>query len=162
ERADAELPGLQRALAGGTARGGRASDGGNDCEHACGSHGGAVYTRYLPWRAKAAIMRATAFALQEGISMRHVDSYAFLSLVALSCVASGGAVRPGTPGPVGTAISAMGGAEKLGAMNTLTAKESVRHWEPEQSVKAGGDMRLASDSTITVTRSFANDSARVE
>jgi glyoxylase-like metal-dependent hydrolase (beta-lactamase superfamily II) len=59
-------------------------------------------------------------------------------------------------------LAAMGGADKVSGLKTVTVKGTARHWEPEQSVKADGEMRLAGDSTFVQTRDFANDAARTE
>jgi glyoxylase-like metal-dependent hydrolase (beta-lactamase superfamily II) len=59
-------------------------------------------------------------------------------------------------------LAAMGGAEKVAALQTVTVKGTARHWEPEQSMTADGEMRLASDSTFVQTRDLANDAARTE
>jgi len=94
--------------------------------------------------------------------MRHVGSFALLSIFALSCATGGDAVRPNTPDPVDQALTAMGGANQLGAISSMTIKATARHWEPEQSVKADGEPRLASDSTLTIARLFVTDSARID
>ena len=46
------------------------------------------------------------------------------------------------------ALAAMGGAEALTQVKTLVVKGTVRHWEPEQSMVPGGEMRHAADSTF--------------
>ena len=39
------------------------------------------------------------------------------------------------------ALTAMGGADTLAQVKTLVVKGTVRYWEPEQSMVAGGEMR---------------------
>ncbi len=43
------------------------------------------------------------------------------------------------------ALTAMGGADALTQVKTLVVKGTVRHWEPEQSMVAGGEPRHAAD-----------------
>ena len=40
------------------------------------------------------------------------------------------------------AVEAVGGADKLAAVKTLSVKGTVRQWEPEQSTVAGGESRF--------------------
>ena len=63
---------------------------------------------------------------------------------------------------VDRALAAMGGADKVSALRSEMVKGTARHWEPEQSVKADGEMRLAGDSTFVLTRDLANDAAVIE
>lgn len=59
------------------------------------------------------------------------------------------------------ALSAMGGADALAQVKTLVVKGTVRHWEPEQSIVAGGEMRHAADSTFEMTGDFTAHAVRV-
>ena len=63
---------------------------------------------------------------------------------------------------VDRALDASGGAQTMAALQTVTVKGHVRHWEPEQSYAAGGEMRLAGDSTFVIARDLGMDVARVE
>jgi hypothetical protein len=49
---------------------------------------------------------------------------------------------------VNRAVQAMGGAERLAAINTVAVKANVKHWEPEQSDVPGGEPRFAAESTV--------------
>jgi glyoxylase-like metal-dependent hydrolase (beta-lactamase superfamily II) len=49
---------------------------------------------------------------------------------------------------VSRAVEAMGGAERLAGIKTITFKGSAKDWEPEQSDVPGGDMRFANESTF--------------
>jgi len=64
--------------------------------------------------------------------------------------------------PVDRALAAMGGAEKVRALETLTVRGSARHWEPEQSLKADGEPRLAGDSSFVAMRALDGKAARIE
>jgi glyoxylase-like metal-dependent hydrolase (beta-lactamase superfamily II) len=85
-----------------------------------------------------------------------------LVLVTLACAgrqAGGGAA---SSDPLDRALAAVGGAEKLAALRTVTVTGTAKHWEPEQSLRAGGEARFAGDSTFTLTRSAEARSARIE
>jgi hypothetical protein len=60
------------------------------------------------------------------------------------------------------ALTAMGGADKLTQVKTLVVKGTVRHWEPEQSMVAGGEPRHAADSTFEMTGDFLSHAIRVD
>lgn len=63
---------------------------------------------------------------------------------------------------VNRAVTAMGGADALAKISTLNIKGSARHWAPEQSMVAGGEMRLGGDSDFELSRDLARNSARVD
>ena len=48
---------------------------------------------------------------------------------------------------VNKAVDAMGGAERLGGVKTITYKGTGKQWEPEQSDVPGGEMRFANEMT---------------
>jgi glyoxylase-like metal-dependent hydrolase (beta-lactamase superfamily II) len=80
-----------------------------------------------------------------------------------SCATSrGGAQAPEAVAAVDRALAAMGGAQKIAALEAVVVRGTVRHWEPEQSVKADGEARLAGDSTFTAWRALGSRAARVE
>ena len=92
--------------------------------------------------------------------MSRIVAAAALFFVAVSC--SQGRSKP-TPDEVNLldrALAAMGGEQKVGAVETIVVKGSATHWEPHQSVKPDGEMRLAGDSTFVLTRSFSKGAAR--
>ena len=94
--------------------------------------------------------------------MSRIVAAAALFFVAVSC--SQGRSKP-TPDEVNLldrALAAMGGEQKVGAVETIVVKGSATHWEPHQSVKPDGEMRLAGDSTFVLTRSFSKGAARTE
>jgi glyoxylase-like metal-dependent hydrolase (beta-lactamase superfamily II) len=53
---------------------------------------------------------------------------------------------------VDRAVTAMGGADRIAAINTISVKANVKHWEPEQSDTPGGDARFAAESTLEVVQ----------
>src|SRR6266542_3039976 len=95
--------------------------------------------------------------------MRRIAGALALFVFVTSCASSGGG-KPASDAldPVNRALTAMGGADKVGALEKLTVKGTARHWEPEQSVKVDGEPRLAGDSTFVVTRALDSKAARIE
>ena len=63
---------------------------------------------------------------------------------------------------VNGALTAMGGAEALAQVKTLVVKGTVRYWEPEQSMVAGGEPRHAADATFEMTGDFTTHAIRVD
>lgn len=95
--------------------------------------------------------------------MKRCAPFSLVSLLVVSCAGSSSAVRPaGTDSAVDHALTALGGADKLAAATAISIKGTVKHWEPEQSVKAGGEMRLAGESTFVQHRAFADGITRTE
>ncbi|OLC38873.1 MAG: hypothetical protein AUH81_03180 [Candidatus Rokubacteria bacterium 13_1_40CM_4_69_5] len=63
---------------------------------------------------------------------------------------------------VSRAVQAIGGADALTAVKTATVKGTVRQWEPEQSIVAGGEMRLANDSTFEMVTDRGAQATRID
>jgi glyoxylase-like metal-dependent hydrolase (beta-lactamase superfamily II) len=61
---------------------------------------------------------------------------------------------------VDRAVNAMGGAERIAAIKTLSVKANVKHWEPEQSDVPGGDPRFAAESTLEVVQDRSRRASR--
>lgn len=72
------------------------------------------------------------------------------------------AVPAAATDPVKAAAEALGGAKALAGIRGLTISGSVTHWEPEQSLVAGGEPRLAGESTFTLSRDLPARASRVE
>jgi len=95
--------------------------------------------------------------------MKRCAPFSLVSLLVVSCAGSSSAIRPAGPdSPIERALAALGGADKLAAATAISIKGSVKHWEPEQSVKPGGEMRLAGESTFVQHRAFADGITRTE
>src|SRR5579859_138750 len=60
------------------------------------------------------------------------------------------------------AVDAIGGADALAGVRTLAIKGTVTEWEPEQSLVADGEPRLASESTFEVTSDVGGGATRVD
>ena len=94
--------------------------------------------------------------------MSRIAGIAAVSLVAISCTEGRSRPTPDQVNPLDRALAAMGGEEKVRALDSIVVKGTARHWEPQQSVKPDGEMRLAGDSTFVLSRSFASGAARIE
>ncbi len=82
---------------------------------------------------------------------------AFL-LTAVSCAT----LQQQSKSHVDRAVQALGGADALGAIKTVSTKGTVRQWEPEQSMAAGGEMRFASESTFEAVTDLGGRATRVD
>jgi glyoxylase-like metal-dependent hydrolase (beta-lactamase superfamily II) len=60
------------------------------------------------------------------------------------------------------ATTAIGGADALQKLRTLTIKATAKHWEPEQSVVAGGPPRPLGTSQLIIVADRAQGSVRIE
>jgi len=60
------------------------------------------------------------------------------------------------------AADAMGGRERLAALNTLSAKATFKQWEPEQSDVPGGEMRFGNEGTFDVVLDKSKQAARYD
>lgn len=63
---------------------------------------------------------------------------------------------------VNQAVGAIGGADALRAMKSLTFKADAQFWEPQQSYVADGEPRLIGNSKITFTWKNDNDTSRTD
>src|SRR5688572_9520274 len=70
-----------------------------------------------------------------------------VSLAVSAVVAACASMQPQSQDLVGRAVQAAGGAEALAGVKTYYERGTVRQWEPEQSMAAGGEMRFACEST---------------
>jgi len=88
-----------------------------------------------------------------------------LALAALAAACASGRVQKGSSAAlaaVDRAIDALGGAQRLAALDGVVVRGTVRHLEPEQSVRVDGEPRLAGDSTFTAFRALDARAARIE
>jgi glyoxylase-like metal-dependent hydrolase (beta-lactamase superfamily II) len=60
------------------------------------------------------------------------------------------------------AVDAVGGASALRAVKTVTMQGTAKHWEPDQSIEAGGEQRFLDDTTMTIALDVATGAARVD
>ena len=62
-------------------------------------------------------------------------------------------VQPPTQGAIiSKAVQAAGGADRLASVKTVSAKGTMKQWEPEQSAQAGGEMRFANEELVVRVR----------
>jgi glyoxylase-like metal-dependent hydrolase (beta-lactamase superfamily II) len=93
--------------------------------------------------------------------MKRTSLLLAVSLIAAAC--SSGGVQPPTQGAiVSKAVQAAGGADRLAAVKTVSAKGTMKQWEPEQSASAGGEMRFANESTFEMVADFGTGAARTD
>jgi hypothetical protein len=65
-------------------------------------------------------------------------------------------------GLVERAVQAMGGAERLAAIRTVSFKGSAKYWEPEQSDAPGGEPRFANETAFEGFVDAASRSSRID
>ncbi|HKC06071.1 MAG TPA: MBL fold metallo-hydrolase [Methylomirabilota bacterium] len=92
--------------------------------------------------------------------MKRFSTMLAVSLAVSMVVAACASMQTGGRDLVTKAVSAQGGADALAAVKTISYKATVRQWEPEQSAKAGGEMRLTGDSTVVTVVDVATGSTR--
>jgi glyoxylase-like metal-dependent hydrolase (beta-lactamase superfamily II) len=63
---------------------------------------------------------------------------------------------------VSRAVDAMGGADRLAGIKTITFRGTAKYWEPEQSDAPGGEMRFANESTFEGITDGATRSTRID
>jgi glyoxylase-like metal-dependent hydrolase (beta-lactamase superfamily II) len=69
---------------------------------------------------------------------------------------------PPSADPVDRAFAAMGGPEALSGLKTLSVKGTITEWEPEQSLVADGEPRLASESSFEAISDLGADATRID
>jgi glyoxylase-like metal-dependent hydrolase (beta-lactamase superfamily II) len=87
---------------------------------------------------------------------------AFLLFVSLAVVSCATMMGQQSQALVSRAVEAVGGADKLAAVKTLSVKGTVRQWEPEQSTVAGGEMRYTCASTFEAVVDVGSRAARID
>jgi len=63
---------------------------------------------------------------------------------------------------VNRAVQAVGGADALAGVKTLSVEGTARQWEPEQSMAAGGEMRFANAATFVFVTDIASGATRID
>lgn len=89
----------------------------------------------------------------------HLLGAAALALLT-ACATSGSG--GGAIALVDRAIAAQGGESALRLLKSYEATGTTKHWEPEQSHAAGGEMRFAAESTFILRRNLVADATRIE
>ncbi len=81
-----------------------------------------------------------------------------VALVAVSCAT----MSQSPQSVVGRAVQAVGGADTLAGVKTVSLKGTMRQWEPEQSMTPGGEMRAANESTFDAVVDAASGATRID
>jgi len=89
--------------------------------------------------------------------MKHILVALFSALLVVSC-----ATPTREQSLVDRAVTAMGGAERLAGVNTVTYKGTSKQWEPEQSDVPGGEARFANETTFEGFIDAASRSSRTD
>ena len=63
---------------------------------------------------------------------------------------------------VNKAVDAMGGADRLAALQSVEAKGTLKQWEPEQSDVPGGEMRFANETSFDVLQDRKSRASRTD
>jgi glyoxylase-like metal-dependent hydrolase (beta-lactamase superfamily II) len=63
---------------------------------------------------------------------------------------------------VKAAVTAEGGADALKALKGLAIKAEAKHWEPGQSLKAGGEPRFLGDTQLAITWDLVKGAAKMD
>jgi glyoxylase-like metal-dependent hydrolase (beta-lactamase superfamily II) len=63
---------------------------------------------------------------------------------------------------VNRAVDAMGGAERLASIKSVSAKGATKQWEPEQSDMAGGEARFANETSFEVLQDRSQRASRTD
>jgi glyoxylase-like metal-dependent hydrolase (beta-lactamase superfamily II) len=63
---------------------------------------------------------------------------------------------------VKAAVTAEGGADALKALKGLAIKAEAKHWEPGQSLKAGGEPRFLGDTQLAITWDLVKGEAKMD
>jgi glyoxylase-like metal-dependent hydrolase (beta-lactamase superfamily II) len=72
------------------------------------------------------------------------------------------ATTPSSEDLVSRALGAMGGADALAKVKTLSARGTMKQWEPEQSFAPGGEMRFANETTFEAAGDFGAGAMRID
>jgi glyoxylase-like metal-dependent hydrolase (beta-lactamase superfamily II) len=89
--------------------------------------------------------------------MKHVLAALSGALLLVSC-----ATPTREQSLVDRAVNAMGGADRIAAIKTISVKSNVKHWEPEQSDVPGGEARFAAESTVEVIQDRTRRASRTD
>jgi glyoxylase-like metal-dependent hydrolase (beta-lactamase superfamily II)/predicted small secreted protein len=85
-----------------------------------------------------------------------------VSLAVSAVLAACASMQPQSQDLVGRAVQAAGGAEALAGVKTYYERGTVRQWEPEQSMAAGGEMRFACESTYEAITDLGRGATRID
>jgi glyoxylase-like metal-dependent hydrolase (beta-lactamase superfamily II) len=81
-----------------------------------------------------------------------------VSMLMMSCAT----MQPRAQALVSRAVQALGGPDTLAAIKTVSLRGTVRQWEPEQSMTAGGEARFACESAFEAVTDVAAGTTRID
>jgi hypothetical protein len=84
------------------------------------------------------------------------------ALLATTALVHSSSAKDGPIDLVKAAVAAEGGADALKAVTGLSVKASAKHWEPGQSLKAGGEPRFLGDTKMAITWDVAKGQVRMD
>lgn len=87
---------------------------------------------------------------------------ALVLTVSLFLLSSCASQLPREQSLVNKAVDAMGGAERLASLQSVSAKGTVKQWEPEQSDVPGGEMRFANETSFDVLQDRKSRASRTD
>ena len=90
--------------------------------------------------------------------MKRAGMLLAIALIVASCATT----QPRGQELVSRAVQALGGADTLAGVKTLSVEGTVRQWEPEQSMVAGGEMRFACESTFAAVTDVGARATRID
>jgi glyoxylase-like metal-dependent hydrolase (beta-lactamase superfamily II) len=90
--------------------------------------------------------------------MKRIALLLALSLVVVACAT----MQEGPQDPVVRAVHALGGPDALRAVKTISLKGTAKQWEPEQSMKPGGEMRFANEASFETVTDAASGFTRTD
>lgn len=94
--------------------------------------------------------------------MNRIHSITALLLLGIATPHPAAGQMVATSDYVKQAVQASGGADDLHNLRRLTIRGEAKHWEPGQSLVAGGDPRLLDDSKLAVTWDLEKKMARID
>ena len=89
--------------------------------------------------------------------MKQVLLASFCAVSLLSC-----ATPTREQGLVDRAVNALGGAERMASLKSISVKGTVKHWEPEQSDAPGGEPRFAAESKFDFAQDVGRRASRTD
>ena len=96
------------------------------------------------------------------MKMTRAASTLAVSLVIALIVAACASMSGGGTSLVARGVQAQGGPDALASVKTVSQKATVRYWEPEQSMVAGGEMRFANESALVMDTDVSARATRMD
>src|ERR1700722_19629329 len=122
------------------------------------NQGGSLYPGFV--LRPPGMTRMTTPAVTQGrISMKYLLGISAALLVSTAPIY---AAKEGPVDLVKAAVAAEGGADALKALKGIAVTAEAKHWEPGQSLKAGGEPRFLGDTKLAMTWNLAAGEAKLD